>query len=278
MNQYLAVAFEAALLGGVEILDIYDGADFQVESKSDNSPLTIADRRSHQVINKTLSKAFPDIPILSEKGEKDGFENRKNWHQYWLVDPLDGTKDFIKRNDEFTVNIALIRDNRPVLGVVHVPVADVLYYAYVNGGAYRVDDALYTTFGPGVGSILPQPEKLREEQQNVVRVVASRSHFTGDTAEYVRQLEQTFGSISLIHAGSAQKICLVAEGSAEVYPRFGPTMEWDLGAAYIVALEAGCTVVEATQGGPLFFNKENLLNPGFIVRSGSFCKRENDGI
>ena len=246
----LEVAKAAALAAGGEILAIYGSADFGVEAKSDDSPLTLADKRAHKVIMEHLEPT--GIPVLSEEGRELPYEDRKAWSQFWLVDPLDGTKEFIKRNGEFTVNIALIEDGRPVMGVVYAPVLDDLYWGDADG-AYLEEQ--------GEQRSIAVAQSLGDGE--VLKVVASRSHRSEELEAWLAALPA-----HECHAiGSSLKLCQVASGDAHVYPRIGPTMEWDTGAAHAVVLAAGGEVVDL-DGQALQYNKENLLNPYFIVKSG----------
>lgn len=272
LTKALRAAVCAAVAGGAEILDVYGESDFQIERKEDDSPLTIADKKSNDAIQSLLSEFTSDTPILSEEGRSIQYEERRKWEEFWMIDPLDGTKEFIKRNGEFTVNIALMQRNKPVVGVVYVPVTDVLYYGARGVGSFRIEKGSKTSvsFRAQSGKKLPSLMKDRAEKDNSgaqppIRVVASRSHFTTETAAFVRQLERVHGAVETVNAGSAVKICLVAEGSADVYPRFAPTMEWDIAAGVVVAEEAGCSVRQAEATKPMVFNKEDLVNPWFIV-------------
>jgi len=240
---------------GEAVLDVY-GTEFAVDVKDDKSPLTEADRRSNAVIVHELERLYPEIPIISEETRTVDYSERKGWEYFWLVDPLDGTKEFIKRNGEFTVNIALVRGQTPVLGVVYQPVGDHLYYASERRGAWK-------SSGGGAPRRLPGGEHYTTKA--AVTVVASRSHLTDEVRTFISDLEAQGKTVEFISAGSSLKLCLVAEGAADVYPRLGPTMEWDTGAAHAVALEAGRRVVEHGTERPLLYNKENLLNPYFIV-------------
>lgn len=263
----LWAVIRAALAGGEKILAVCGEEDFQVELKADQSPLTIADRMSHDVIKSFLTERFPNIPLLSEEGRSIPYQERENWHEYFLIDPLDGTKEFIKRNGEFTVNIALVRGGDPILGVVYVPVTDTLYYAAEGFGAYRLTQASKLADGEALpnGERLPIEETGDSQKHGAIRVVASRSHFNEETAAFVQNLEKTHGRVKTVNAGSAVKLCLVAEGSADIYPRFAATMEWDVAAGAVVAKEAGCRVVRADDRRPMVFNKEDLVNPWFIA-------------
>ncbi|MEX2581476.1 MAG: 3'(2'),5'-bisphosphate nucleotidase CysQ [Verrucomicrobiales bacterium] len=246
---------EIARRAGDEILAVY-GTEFSVDAKEDESPLTEADRRANAVIVESLSRLYPDIPVISEETKAAAYSERRGWEWFWLVDPLDGTKEFVKRNGEFTVNIALVRDRRPVLGVVYQPVGDRLYWAAEGDGAWKSSE----------GS---EPVKLEGgehySKKSKVTVVASRSHLTPDVERFVSSLREEGKEVNFLSSGSSLKLCLVAEGAADVYPRLGPTMEWDTGAAHAVALEAGRRVVDHETGTDLVYNKENLLNPYFIV-------------
>lgn len=238
---------------GAVILDIYaDESRFQTELKDNQSPLTQADRAAHELISARLQALTPEIPILSEEGKDIPYSERAAWTRFWLVDPLDGTKEFLKRNGEFTVNIALIEQGRVVMGCVHVPVMNTTYFAAKGEGAFVLRE------GAEAVRIEAAPLDL---QASGLRVVASRSHMTPEVEAYIAQ----FDSPSLVSMGSSLKLVLVAEGKADIYPRLGPTMEWDTAAAQIVVEEAGGTVINHETGAPLGYNKENLLNPYFIV-------------
>ena len=256
-NNIFETAVRAALRAGNAIMEVYSQPTetWEVEAKADNSPLTIADRRAHAVIAEML--AGTGLPILSEEGDKADFAERKGWKCFWLVDPLDGTKEFLKRNGEFTVNIALIEYGSPVFGVVYVPVADILYTGSVNQGAQRID--------------YPQDEARRKESplpqkaERPYTVVASRSHLSPETEQYIDTLRKDHPGLACISAGSSLKLCRVAEGQADVYPRFAPTMEWDTAAGDAIVRAAGGEVVNAETGTPLIYNKPDLHNPWFIA-------------
>src|SRR6056300_331411 len=245
---------EIAYQAGQAIMEIYDSDDFNVELKGDGSPLTRADKAAHLVIAEGLEKHFPEIPILSEEGKDIPYDTRKNWKSFFLVDPLDGTKEFIKRNGEFTVNIALIKEGNPIAGVVYAPVLDTMYAAELDAsGHWQLETRNH------------EPETSNHE---TYRIVASRSHNNELTEAFIEKKRMEHGEVEIVSMGSSLKICLVAEGKADVYPRLGPTMEWDTAAAHAVALAAGCTVLEYESNTPLQYNKENLLNPFFIVERG----------
>lgn len=229
---------------------IYRSDNVGQTSKADDSPLTLADLASHRVIVEGLAKLTADIPILSEESVELGYDERSNWQRFWLIDPLDGTKEFIKRNGEFTVNIALIEDGKPVMGVVYAPVLDVCYFAEQGAGAF-------VQRGTSVAqSIHVTPSRTGE----AIKVVASRSHSDARTTALLEKL----GAHACISMGSSLKLCLVAEGEAHFYPRLGPTMEWDTAAAHAVVTEAGGTVCDAS-GMTLRYNKPDMHNPEFFV-------------
>lgn len=257
----------AAVKAGKAIIDVY-GTDFTVDIKADRSPLTQADRRSHEIIMAALEDT--GIPILSEEGREIAYAERASWDPFFLVDPLDGTKEFVKRNGEFTVNIALVEGRIPVMGVIYVPVKDWLYFAGGEMGAYKIDGA-EALFADGevdlaalmaAGQALPVPKGAGRPYT----IVGSRSHSNPELEAEIEKRRQAHGEVDFISAGSSLKLCLVAEGAADLYPRTGPTMEWDTGAGHAIALLSGAEVVAFDSGQPLKYNKENLLNPWFVVR------------
>lgn len=241
-------ALSISLKAGEEILKVYAGGDLKTTCKEDSSPLTAADEASDRVIGEGLKRITPDIPVLSEETKAEPYEVRKRWKRLWIVDPLDGTKEFIKRNGEFTVNIALIEDGSPVLGVVHAPALGVSYCGIKGEGAFRIDKD-----GETVISVAPY-------RGQGLKVVGSRSHATPELVEFIKKI----GEADFISMGSSLKFCLVAEGSAHLYPRFGPTMEWDTAAAHAVVKAAGGSVTDL-EGRELSYNKKDLLNPFFMV-------------
>lgn len=245
-----------ARAAGREILEVY-GTEFSVDTKDDESPLTEADRRANDVIVAALENEFPETPIISEETKALPFSERQAWTKLWLVDPLDGTKEFVKRNGEFTVNIALIENGTPVAGVVFQPTEDRLYLAQKGCGAWKVE---------GEGS---EPTQISGNADyrtlDAVTVVASRSHLSEAVEKFVADLEEENRTVEFLSAGSSLKLCLVAEGGADVYPRLAPTMEWDTGAAHAIVSEAGKSVLNWETREPLEYNKEDLLNPWFIV-------------
>lgn len=252
LESLLNIAIEASEAACGEILEVYHSVDFETQLKGDNSPLTLADQRAHSVIVKHLEST--GLPILSEEGKSIPYEVRKDWKQFWMVDPLDGTKEFIKRNDEFTVNIALIENQEPILGVVAVPVSGAVYHGAKHLGAFKRV--------AGRQSQLTGNRQPSTDNQQVTRVVASRSHMNKETEEYITKL----GKTEVVSAGSSLKFMLMAEGKADIYPRFGPTMEWDTAAAHAILNELGFKVTIVDGDEELRYNKEDLLNPFFIAR------------
>ncbi len=243
------VLLDIAREAGAAIMEIYAG-DFRVETKSDESPLTCADRASHEVIVRRLMEHFPEIPVLSEEGLDIDFAERCSWERFWLVDPLDGTKEFIKKNGEFTVNIALIENGRVVFGVVYVPARQTLYW----GGA---EQPAMSQVGDGEAYAIKVKQSVAEQG---LTVVMSRSHPSPELEVYLQDLSVA----DAVSVGSSLKFCVVAEGKADLYPRLGPTMEWDVAAGHAVVEAAGGQVT-TIDGDILKYNKENLLNPYFIV-------------
>ena len=260
---------------GEAILEVYD-SDFAVEQKDDKSPLTLADKRSHEIIEKVLEQTITvnnsTVPILSEEGKEIPYDERIKWEYFWLVDPLDGTKEFIKRNGEFTVNIALIHKHKPVLGIIYIPVKDVFYFAAINFGAYKLENSSILTEDLSIEELIDKSQKLplNSNDKTTLTVIGSRSHTSEEFTEFVKQLNQKHENVEFISSGSSLKLCLVAEGKADVYPRFGPTMEWDTAAGQAIVEQAKCTVMEAETNEPLNYNKSNLLNPFFIVSGQGF--------
>jgi len=264
LKKYLLISIIAAKNAGAEIVKIYN-SDFDVELKDDKSPLTLADKQANKKIEEFLFKT--GIPILSEEGKKVSYEKRKNWEILWVVDPLDGTKEFVRRNGEFTVNIALVQNNRPILGVIYVPIKEELYFAAQGIGAYKIDSKLEGSEISGIDNLIEQATKLPSvtEKENFV-VVGSRSHMSIETQDFINDLYRTHDKVEVVSVGSAIKLCLVAEGVADVYPRFAPTMEWDTAAGHAIANESGKRVIAHPSGNELEYNRENLVNPWFIVQ------------
>lgn len=244
---------QLARSAGSDIMTVYESDDFDVEAKGDGSPLTRADRLAHEKIVEGLSRITPEIPVLSEESDDVDYERRRDWTTFWLVDPLDGTKEFIKRNGEFTVNIALIHRETPVFGVVYAPVLDRCYY---GGTAYGTQ----LLAADGTTSVC----QATAYEGGKATVVASRSHRGEAVDAFIERLTLDEEAPEVRSMGSSLKICLVAEGAADIYPRLGPTCEWDTAAAHAVVLGAGGKVTD-TSGEPLRYNKEDILNPWFLV-------------
>ena len=262
MDQKLQLAIISAVNAGREILKIYNES-ILVEYKSDGSPLTQADKNAHLIIVEGLKAS--GLPVLSEEGKTIPYEYRSKWEQFWLVDPLDGTKEFIKKSGEFTVNIALIEHNTPIIGVVYVPVTGVLYYASSNIGSYKaqLDDNFSEK---DIDTLIERSLLLTDGVfPAIYTIVASRLHPSKETDEFVSRKRAEVGDIDLISAGSSLKLCLVAERKAHVYPRLAPTMEWDTAAGHAVASYSDCKVYDYNTGNQLKYNKENMLNPWFVV-------------
>lgn len=255
-DQLLSSVMRIAVAAGAEILSVYHSADgVEVSYKDDSSPLTEADRRAHNLIVTQLEELTPDIPVLSEESEAIGYDIRSSWSRYWLVDPLDGTKEFVKRNGEFTVNIALITQGQATLGVVYVPVTAVCYLGKVGEGAWKQD---------GDGQVKAITTKALDSQ-SLIQVVASRSHRGEEVDRMIGTIEAQLGACEVVSMGSSLKMCLIAEGSADIYPRLAPTCEWDTAAAHAVVSAAGGEIYD-TKFKPLRYNqKAQLLNPHFIA-------------
>ena len=257
--QLLKTVNEIAIAAGNEILDVYNSDQaIEVSMKLDDSPLTDADRRAHNLIVDRLSNLTPDIPLLSEESDAIDYGLRKSWQRYWLIDPLDGTKEFINRNGEFTVNIALIENGQSVAGVVHVPVTGISYFGGIGLKAWKQNS---NHPDGGVKQISSRPM----EENSGVRIVASRRHLGEQLNALVGKIENHFGKATLLNMGSSLKMCLLAEGSADIYPRMAPTSEWDTAAAHGILSAAGGEIVDL-QFRPLKYNsKPELLNPFFIA-------------
>lgn len=250
-----------ALKAGDAIMQIYK-KDFSVEYKDDASPLTEADLRANEIICSSLKELYPNIPIMSEENKQTEYEIRKQWECYWCIDPIDGTKEFIKKNDEFTVNIALVHKNTPVLGVVYAPAIDEMYSAKKGEGAYLevISDKR---------EVLSKEKLPINTQKNLAEkmtVVASKSHLSPETQEFIDNLILKTSHLTLVSKGSSLKLCMVATGEADIYPRLAPTMEWDTAAADAIVREAGKMTYQFEGNQAVVYNKEELLNPWFVVK------------
>jgi len=242
-------ALSIARIAGKKILEIYDSR-YTIEHKEDNTPLTTADLAADKIIRNALKELTPEIPILTEESDSIPFETRKKWNRYWLVDPLDGTREFIKRNGEFTVNIALIESHKSILGVINVPVLQTDYFAWSNGGAYKKTDKQSV-----------QKINCRKADRNKLVIAGSRSHISEKLKAYL----ENFGEIELLSVGSSLKSCMVAEGSVDLYPRLGLTSEWDTAAAHCIVNEAGGHITQTDASKLRYNTKDSLLNPEFFV-------------
>lgn len=262
LNSTTAIAIKAAIFAGKEIMEIYKSEDFEVRFKEDDSPLTKADTISNNVIKSFLETT--KIPVLSEEGSAIEYEKRKNWKQIWIVDPIDGTKEFIKRNGEFTVNIALIENQEPVAGVVFAPALGDLYFSEAGFGAFRATidlDKIDLLTAMSCAIKLPI-----EREDDTFTIVASRSHMSSETQDYVEKMRNKHGAVNLISKGSSLKLCMVAEGKANCYPRFAPTMEWDTAAGQAICMHAGFNVLDWKTKENMLYNREELLNNWFLVK------------
>jgi len=262
MRSHLYKAIEAAVHAGSIIMDIYENQTIEVELKPDDSPVTIADQKANDHIEKALKSTR--IPVISEEGDHANYKIRKHWQQCWCVDPLDGTKEFIKRNGEFTVNIGLIDAKKPILGIIYIPVTKTLYFAITSEKkAYKLILEAHQITPEIIKSAV---EIFPEEKDDVVKITSSRSYTNAQVHDLIARLKAQNKKVTLIKAGSSIKFCLIAEGKATSYPRYAPTMEWDTAAGQAICNAVGIEVYSLETDKPLKYNKENLLNPWFIVR------------
>jgi len=265
----LEVAIKAAITAGEKVLKIYNSGKFDINYKNDNSPLTEADLASNTIIVDHLKTT--NIPILSEEGKHISFDERKNWKKLWIVDPIDGTKEFVKRNGEFTINIALIENQKPIIGVIYAPVLNDLYFSNEKFGSRKINlSNNFNDFTYIINNSIRLPLKRKEKSYVVV---ASRSHMNELTENFILNLKTKYDDIKLISKGSSLKICLVAEGFADCYPRFAPTMEWDTAAGQAICDFAGFDLIDVNTSNPMIYNRENLLNNHFIINN----KIKNNG-
>lgn len=264
MEKLLEQAIYAAIAAGKSIMEVYS-TDFEVSTKEDNSPLTIADMRAHEIITKSLHKE--SLPVVSEEGLSIPYYKREQWQQFWLVDPLDGTKEFISRNGEFSVNIALVDNRQAVMGIIYAPVQDVLFFGY-DKGAWRLDLAVEKLIEkPGLEKIIALATQIPQpKDHNAFTIVASRSHLNTETTDFINQVKSQHDEIRIVSRGSSLKLCMIAEGKADVYPRFGATSEWDTAAGHALVKAAGGKVVRANDPSTeLIYNNDNMENPPFIA-------------
>ncbi|MCD7962252.1 MAG: 3'(2'),5'-bisphosphate nucleotidase CysQ [Rikenellaceae bacterium] len=268
LDYLLTCAYNAAVRAGAKILEIYNQDNFNINLKSDSTPITLADKEAHRLIKKYLNQTR--IPLLSEEGRYLLFEERCNWDLFWLIDPLDGTKEFIKRNGEFTVNIALMIDNNPFLSVVYAPCFEKLYFSDKEKGSFVKDDikpdlnAEYT-----ISEIYSDANRLPlvEKPNEPVKIVISRSHLSPETYEFIEEIKKQHGEVEVLQSGSSLKFCMVAEGSADYYVRTTTTYEWDTAAGDSVAISAGCSTHSIKDREVIKYNKENLENPYFYAKT-----------
>ncbi len=254
-------AIRASLQAGAQIREIYRLSDFSIQYKTDSTPVTVADRQADRIVTEILGET--KLPVLSEEGKDIPYNVRRNWCEYWLVDPLDGTKEFIKRNDEFTVNIALLRNNIPGLGVIYAPVTGELYVGDRQQGAWKL-------LAPRADVTFYELKKSAQKLPLITNpegyvVVVSRSHTNEQTLQYIQEKKIAYPELTVISKGSSLKICMIAEGTARVYPKFGKTMEWDSAAGHAILAAVGKRIVLHDLKTELIYNKEDLTNPDFIA-------------
>lgn len=263
-NDDLLKIIEVAIEAGKATKEIYN-TDFNVETKENKSPLTLADKTSHDIIVKGLK--FTSLPVMSEEGKSIPFENRKAWEYYWLIDPLDGTKEFIKKNDEFTINIALIKRNKPIAGIVYIPVLDILYWGSALTDSFKTKNAeISCNSVKDLDEFITLSQKLPVNKSgNDYTIVASRSHMSAETKEFIKKQKDQHKHITTMSRGSSIKLCMIAEGRADIYPRFAPTSEWDTAAGHAVINYSGGKVLKTNMKEEIEYNKREILNPWFVA-------------
>jgi 3'(2'), 5'-bisphosphate nucleotidase len=260
MKKTYKQAILASVAGGDRILEVYD-TDFSVEYKGDDSPLTLADQKANEAIVNLLDPL--NIPMISEENKNKTYDERKNWSQCWIIDPLDGTKEFVKKNGEFTVNIALIDNQKPIFGVIYVPVTKELFVGLVEE---NVSYKLIWDHNKSFEDNFKSAKQINPTDADKIRVVGSRSHMNEDTENFIAELKNNQDKeVEIVSKGSSLKFCLVAEGLADVYPRFAPTMEWDTAAGQAICEAVGLKVIDQNTQEPMLYNRENLLNKHFLV-------------
>ncbi len=260
MKQYLQTAIAAALASGKAVLRIYEQQDVDIVYKEDQSPVTQADILAHDIIKKHLSQS--QIPIISEEQTAQSYIVRKSWKQCWMIDPIDGTKEFINKTNDFTINIALIENNFPTLGVIYLPAFDILYFALKNKGAYKLENASTFTFS----DILTHSQSLPFKKTEDYTILISRSHADKKTKKFIDTLKTSHKNLQILSRGSSLKFCLLAEGNANIYPRLIPLKEWDIAAGVAIAQISGVKIYNAKTNNPLTFNTENLIAEPFIAK------------
>ena len=262
MQKHYLKVINSAIEAGNEIIKIYNSDNFEVSFKDDNSPLTAADKKANDVLMKTLVPT--NIPIISEENKEISYEERKMWEKFWLVDPLDGTKEFIKRRGDFTVNVALIEKDTPIFGVIYVPAKKKLYFGGTDIGSFKMINVENNFYD--LKKLINSAQKLPiAKTDDIYRVIASKSHFNEDTKIFVQEIEKKHRNTEIINVGSSLKICAIADGTADIYPRYAPTMEWDIAAGHAIIKAAGGKIIQAKTGKDVVYNKENLLNPYFVA-------------
>lgn len=266
LDHLLSLAIQSSFMAGKAIMQVYGEDHLKVRLKKDFSPLTSADQAAHDVLMTHLGKT--NIPVISEEGSQYDYTVRSGWDVFWMVDPLDGTKEFLRRNGEFAVNIALIKSHFPLIGVIYAPAVGKLYFSSPGVGAYLLKT---TVFKDEIHADLSQLIRISEKlpfhrNRGHITVVASRSHRNFEIQKYIHRLKKDHGRVEIISTGSSLKFCIVAEGNADLYPRFGPTMEWDTAAGQAIAVQSGCIVTRYDTGEILDYNKPVLKNPWFLVR------------
>jgi 3'(2'), 5'-bisphosphate nucleotidase len=268
-NTNIINSLPIAIKAGNQILEIYK-TDFKQEYKANNSPVTIADQAAHKIIVNGLHNT--NTPILSEEGEHTNYNIRKDWKKFWLVDPLDGTKEFINRNGEFTVNIALIENGVPTAGIVYAPILDILFFGSVKLGAFKLNSA-----NQNLKNWKDLAVKLPlKKTSSKYTLIASRSHLNKETTDFIHNLKSKYNDLDIVNKGSSLKLCMIAEGTADVYPRYAPTMEWDTAAGHAIINASGGKIFQTNISEEIEYNKQNLLNPWFIAYSYKEFKKTNN--
>ena len=265
-QRLVRLAIDAAIDGGVKIMEVYNSVKFNVVLKKDFSPLTEADIKSNEIIKKYLEKS--KLPVLSEEGKNIPYKKRKDWEIFWLVDPLDGTKEFIKRKGEFTVNIALIEKNMPMAGVIYVPFSKDLYFSIPGNGSYKISPVNFDSVKNNslkyiIKHATPLPLSGKRDR---LTVIGSRSHMSIKTEIYLKKLKRQYKDLEVLKIGSSLKLCLIAEGKVDIYLRFSPSMEWDIAAAHAIVNRVGKHVYQLHTCNDLVYNKRDLHNPWFVVK------------
>lgn len=270
MKTLFTTAINAAVHAGAKIMDVYNSGDFHIEAKSDLTPITLADKLAHDTIKSDL--ATTRIPVISEEGRSISYDERVSWDLFWMVDPLDGTDEFINRTSDFTVNIALIQNGYPAIGIVYAPAYERLYFAIKEHGAYKknnIKPSASINFSYSETVEKSQKMPLYGSNDNKLIVVTSRLHVSPETSEYVNDLRKKYSDIVVMRRGSSLKMCMLAVGKAHIYPRLDTTWEWDTAASQIIAEEAGFLVCSYETGERLSYNKENMQNPWFVCKKNS---------